>query len=128
MAGFGIGQPIRRVEDKRFLTGHGTYIEDITLPRQTHAVQVLSPHPHAKIVGIDKKAAEASPGVLCVLTGADAAAEHVGPMFPLMPEDMGGPKGFRAPRFLLATGKVRYVGERIVFIVAETIAQAQDAA
>jgi carbon-monoxide dehydrogenase large subunit len=128
MAGFGIGQPIRRVEDKRFLTGHGTYIEDIVLPRQVYAVQVLSPHAHAKIAGIDKKAAEAAPGVLCVLTGADAAAEGVGPMFPLMPEDMGGPKGFRAPRFLLATGKVRYVGERVAFVVAETTAQALDAA
>jgi carbon-monoxide dehydrogenase large subunit len=128
MAGFGIGQPIRRVEDKRFLTGHGTYIEDITLPRQAYAVQLLSPHPHAKIKRIDTSQAAAAPGVLCVLTGADAAAEQVGPMFPLMPEDMGGPKGFRAPRFLLATGKVRYVGERIVFVVADTLAQAQDAA
>ena len=128
MPGFGIGQPIRRVEDKRFLTGHGTYIEDINLPRQAYGVQVLSPHPHAKIVGIDKKAAEAMPGVLCVLTGADAVADGVGPMFPLMPEDMGGPKGFRAPRFLLATGKVRYVGERVAFVVAQTLAQAQDAA
>jgi aerobic carbon-monoxide dehydrogenase large subunit len=128
MAGFGIGQPIRRVEDKRFLTGHGTYIEDIVLPRQAYAVQVLSPHAHAKVVGIDKKKAETAPGVLCVLTGADAAAEGVGPMFPLMPEDMGGPKGFRAPRFLLATGKVRYAGERVAFVVAETQAQAQDAA
>jgi aerobic carbon-monoxide dehydrogenase large subunit len=128
MPGFGIGQPIRRVEDKRFLTGHGTYVEDINLPRQAYAVQVLSPHAHAKLGGIDKKAAEAAPGVLCVLTGADAGAEHVGPMFPLMPEDMGGPKGFRAPRFLLATGKVRYVGERVAFVVAETLAQALDAA
>jgi aerobic carbon-monoxide dehydrogenase large subunit len=128
MAGFGIGQPIRRVEDKRFLTGHGTYIEDINLPRQAYATQLLSPHAHARIVSIDKTAAEAAPGVLCVLTGADAAAEHVGPMFPLMPEDMGGPKGFRAPRFLLGTGKVRYAGERVAFVVAETQAQAQDAA
>ena len=128
MAGFGIGQPIRRVEDKRFLTGHGTYIEDINLPRQAYAVQVLSPHAHAKITGIDKSKAEKAPGVLCILTGADAAAEHVGPMFPLMPEDMGGPPGFRAPRFLLATGKARYVGERVVFVAAETMAQALDAA
>jgi aerobic carbon-monoxide dehydrogenase large subunit len=128
MAGFGIGQPIRRVEDKRFLTGHGTYIEDINLPRQAYAVQVLSPYPHARIGRIDKSKAEAAPGVLCVLTGADAAAEQVGPMFPLMPEDMGGPKGYRAPRFLLATGKVRYVGERVAFVVATSLAQAQDAA
>ncbi|MGH6989058.1 MAG: xanthine dehydrogenase family protein molybdopterin-binding subunit, partial [Stellaceae bacterium] len=128
MAGFGIGQPIRRVEDKRFLTGHGTYVDDIALPRQTYAVQVLSPHAHAKIVKIDKSKAEAAPGVLCVLTGADAADEGVGPMFPLMPEDMGGPKGYRSPRLLLATPKVRYVGERVAFVVAETLAEAQDAA
>ncbi len=75
-----------------------------------------------------RRKAEAAPGVLCVLTGADALAEGVGPMFPLMPEDMGGPKGFRAPRFLLASGKVRYAGERVAFVVAETLAQAQDAA
>lgn len=61
MAGFGIGQPIRRVEDKRFLTGHGTYIEDINLPRQAYAVQVLSPHAHAKIAGIDKRKAKPPP-------------------------------------------------------------------
>jgi carbon-monoxide dehydrogenase large subunit len=128
MAGFGIGQPIRRVEDKRFLTGHGTYIEDITLPRQAYAVNLLSPHAHAEITRIDKSKAEEAPGVLCVLTGADAAAEKVGPMFPLMPEDMGGPPGFRSPRFLLATGKARYVGERVAFVVAETLAQARDAA
>ena len=128
MAGFGIGQPIRRVEDKRFLTGHGTYIEDINLPRQAHAVNLLSPHAHAKINRIDKSKAEKAPGVLCILTGADAGAEKVGPMFPLMPEDMGGPPGFRAPRFLLATGKVRYVGERVAFVVAETQEQARDAA
>jgi carbon-monoxide dehydrogenase large subunit len=128
MAGFGIGQPIRRVEDKRFLTGHGTYIEDITLPRQAYAYQLLSPHAHARIVRIDKRKAETAPGVLCVLTGADAAAEQVGPMFGMMPEDTGGPKGYRAPRQVLAMGKVRYVGERVAFVVAETKAQAQDAA
>jgi carbon-monoxide dehydrogenase large subunit len=128
MTKFGIGQPVRRVEDTRFLTGRGRYVEDINLPRQAHGIVVLSPHAHARIVRIDAAKALASPGVLCVLTGDDIARDHIGGFAPLMPEDMGGPKGFRAVRPVLAVGKVRHVGDRVAFVVAETLEQARDAA
>ena len=125
---FGIGQPVRRVEDQRFLTGAGRYVDDIDLPRQCYGVLVLSPHAHARIRRIDVSKAAAAPGVLCVLTGADAQADGIGSLPPLMPEDMGGPKGFRTMRPLLASDKVRAVGDRVAFVVAETLAQARDAA
>jgi CO/xanthine dehydrogenase Mo-binding subunit len=73
MAKFGIGQAVRRVEDQRFLLGRGRYVDDINLPGQCHGVTVLSPHAHARIKRVDVSRAKAAPGVLCVLTGADAA-------------------------------------------------------
>ena len=125
---FGIGQPVRRVEDQRFITGRGSYVDDIDLPRQCYGVVVMSPHAHARIVNIDTSKAVAAAGVLCVLTGKDAAADGIGPLVGPMPEDMGGPKGYRAPRPLLAADKVRAVGDRVAFVVAESLRQAQDAA
>ena len=78
MAGkFGIGQAVRRVEDQRFLTGHGHYIDDIDLPGQAFGALVLSPHAHARIKRIDVAKAKAAPGVLAVLTGADMEAAAV---------------------------------------------------
>jgi carbon-monoxide dehydrogenase large subunit len=77
MAKFGVGQPVRRVEDQRFLTGQGRYVDDIVLPGMAHACNVLSPHAHAKIRKIDVSKAKAAPGVLLVLTGADVAAEKI---------------------------------------------------
>ncbi len=74
MAKFGIGQAVRRVEDQRFLLGQGRYVDDISLPGLCHGVTVLSPHAHARITRIDVAKAKAAPGVLCVLTGADAVA------------------------------------------------------
>ncbi|HTV35903.1 MAG TPA: molybdopterin cofactor-binding domain-containing protein, partial [Xanthobacteraceae bacterium] len=125
---FGIGQPVPRVEDPRFITGRGRYVDDFDLPRQCHGVLVMSPHAHARIKGIDATKAKAAPGVLAVLTGADVIADKLGGLAPPMPEDMGGPKGFRTVRSILATDKVRAVGERVAFVVAETPAQARDAA
>jgi carbon-monoxide dehydrogenase large subunit len=125
---FGIGQPVPRVEDPRFITGRGRYVEDIELPRQCHGVVVMSPHAHASIKRIDTAKAKAAPGVLAVLTGADVLADKLGGLAPPMPEDMGGPKGFRTVRAILATDKVRAVGDRVAFVVAETQAQARDAA
>jgi aerobic carbon-monoxide dehydrogenase large subunit len=125
---FGIGQPVRRVEDQRFITGRGSYVDDIALPRQCYGVVVMSPHAHARIVSIDSSKAVAAEGVLCVLTGKDAAADGIGPLVGPMPEDMGGPKGYRARRPLLAADKVRAVGDRVAFVVAESPRQAQDAA
>src|SRR3954464_8606285 len=129
MAKFGIGQAVRRVEDQRFLTGQGRYVDDIVLPGMCHGVTVLSPHAHAKIKRIDTAKAKAAPGLLCVLTGADAAADKLGAMTAaLMPEDFGAPKGHRTFQPLLVSDRVRYVGDRVAFVVAETLSQARDAA
>jgi carbon-monoxide dehydrogenase large subunit len=129
MAKFGIGQAVRRVEDQRFLQGLGRYVEDISLPGQCYGVTVLSPHAHARIKRVDVTKAKAAPGVLCVLTGADAAAEKLGSFTAhLMPEDFGAPKGHRTFQPVLNAEKVRFVGDRIAFVVAETLTQARDAA
>jgi aerobic carbon-monoxide dehydrogenase large subunit len=126
---FGIGQAVRRVEDQRFVTGGGQYVADITLPRQCHAVAVRSPHAHAVIRRIDVSAARAAPGVVSVLTGADAAADKVAGIPPFfMPDSWGGPKGFPTTRPVLVAGRVRFVGDHVAFVVAETEAQARDAA
>ena len=126
---FGIGQPITRKEDPRFLTGHGRFVADIDLARQAHAVFVFSPHAHARIRAIDKGAAEQAPGVHAVLTGQDWAADGLGTLDPeVMPEDMGGPKGYRTKRPPLAIDRVRYVGERIAVVIAASEALARDAA
>ena len=128
-ARFGIGQAMRRVEDQRFLLGTGRYVDDINLPRQAYGVAVLSSHAHALIKSIDTSEALASDGVLCVLTGADAVAEGFGGLPPkFMPEDMGGPKGYRTSRPLLVSERVRCVGDRVAYVVAETRAQAIAAA
>ena len=129
MVKFGIGQPVRRVEDRRFLTGRGRYVDDITLPKQCHGVLVLSPHAHARLRRVDIARARAAAGVLCVLTGADAVAEKLGGFTSfLMPEDLGAPAGFRTFWPPLAADKVRCVGDRIAFVVAETPEAARDAA
>jgi len=124
---FGIGQPVPRIEDPRFITGRGRYVDDFDLPQQCHGVAVMSPHAHARIKRIDTAKAQAAPGVLAVLTAADAAADKLGGFAPPMPEDMGGPKGFRTVRAILEGNKVRTVGDRVAFVVAETATQARDA-
>jgi carbon-monoxide dehydrogenase large subunit len=129
MAKFGIGQAVRRVEDRRFLLGQGRYVDDISLPGQCYGVTVLSPHAHARIKRIDVAKAKAAPGVLCVLTGADALAEQLGSFTAhLMPEDFGAPKGHRTFQPVLIADKVRFVGDRVAFVVADTLTQARDAA
>ena len=126
---FGIGQPVTRKEDRRFLTGEGRYVADIDLARQAHAVFVLSPHAHARIATLDKVAAEQLPGVYAVLTGEDWTADGLGTLDPeFMAEDMGGPKGFRSKLPPLAEDRVRYVGERVAVVIATTEALARDAA
>jgi aerobic carbon-monoxide dehydrogenase large subunit len=129
MAKFGIGQAVRRVEDQRFLLGKGQYVDDISLPGQCHGVLVLSPHAHARIKRIDVSKAKAAPGVLCVLSGADAKSEGLGSFSAhLMPEDVGAPKGYRTFQPLLVSDMVRFVGDRVAFVVAETLTAARDAA
>jgi carbon-monoxide dehydrogenase large subunit len=126
---FGIGQPVKRKEDARFLTGRGRYVADIDLARQAHAVFVFSPHAHARIGTVDKSAAEHAPGVYAVLSGEDWAADGLGTLDPeVMAEDMGGPTGFRTKRPPLAIDRVRYVGDRVAVVIAATEAQARDAA
>ena len=78
MKQFGIGQPVRRVEDRRFLTGRGHYLDDIARPRQAHAVMLRSPHANARIRAMDTNAAAAMPGVIAVLTGADLEQDGIG--------------------------------------------------
>src|SRR6187549_2891730 len=129
MSRFGIGQPVRRVEDQRFLTGRARFVDDMQLPHMLHGAVVMSPHAHARIRGIDIRAACDLPGVALVLTGEDLKREGLGGIPPLfMPEDMGGPKGYRTFRPLLEAAKVRYVGDRVAFVVADTPEQARIAA
>src|SRR4051812_38319413 len=126
---YGIGQAVRRVEDQRFLTGRARYVDDIQLPRMLHGAVVMSPHAHAKIISINIQPALEMPGVHLVLTGQDAKTENLGGIPPLfMPEDMGGPKGYRTFRPLLEPAKARYVGDRIAFVVADSPETARIAA
>lgn len=125
---FGIGQPVRRIEDQRFLTGRGRFVDDIVLPRQAYGVVVASLHGHARISRIDTSKAEKADGVLLVLTAKDLITDKIGMLIPIMPEDFGAPKGYRASRPLLSGDKARAVGDRIAFVVAETEALARAAA
>ena len=126
MSRHGIGQSAARVEDRRFLTGRSRYVDDLQLPRMLHGAVVMSPHAHARIARIDPAKALSTPGVHLVLTGEDAKREGLGGIAPLfMPEDMGGPKGYRTFRPLLEPAKARYVGDRIAFVVADTPEQAR---
>jgi carbon-monoxide dehydrogenase large subunit len=129
VARFGIGQPVTRKEDVRFLTGRGRYVADIDLVRQAYAVFLFSPHAHARIRSIDKAAAEQVPGVFAVLTGEDWAGDGLGTLSPeAMAEDMGGPQSFRTKHPPLASDRVRYVGERVAVVIAASEAGARDAA
>jgi carbon-monoxide dehydrogenase large subunit len=129
MARFGIGQAVRRVEDERFLKGAGSYVGDIALPGELFGVVVYSTQARARIKRVDASKAEAAPGVALVLTGADAISDNIGALAPAaMPEDIGGPKGYRTYRPVLCADEVRCVGDRLAFVVAETEADARDAA
>src|SRR6266581_4647073 len=126
---FGIGQPMRRHEDLRLITGRGRYTDDIILPRMTHAFVLRSPVAHAHIKRIDAAAARRMPGVLFVATGEDVRADGLGDvpcMVPLVNRD-GTPR-HDTPRPVLALGKVRHVGQPVVLVVAETLTAARDAA
>lgn len=125
---FGIGQSVTRKEDPKFLTGRGRYVSDLVMPRQTYAVFVYSTTAHADIKSIETGRAEAAPGVVAVLTGADYVADGMGPTGGVMPEDMGGPPGHRTFHMPLAIDRVRFVGERVAVVIAESEAQARDAA
>jgi carbon-monoxide dehydrogenase large subunit len=124
-----IGARIQRKEDYRFLTGAGQYTDDVALPRQSHAAFLRSPHAHAKIRKLSIEQAKAAPGVLAVYTGADLAAAKVGGLpCGWLITDVNGQPMKEPPYPALAQGKVRHVGERVAVVVAETAAQARDAA
>ncbi|MBT3536262.1 MAG: xanthine dehydrogenase family protein molybdopterin-binding subunit, partial [Rhodospirillaceae bacterium] len=129
MTKFGIGQPVKRYEDPRLLTGKGRFINDVNLAGQAQAVVVRSPHAHARIVSIDTSSARAAPGVLAVYTGEDVATDGLGTMAPTVQRKRpdGGPM-FARSHPGLALGWVRYVGDPFALVVAETLMQAKDAA
>ena len=124
-----IGKSVKRLEDKRFITGKGNYTDDIVLPGMTHGYILRSPYAHARIVRIDTSAAEATPGVVAVITGKDIAATGV----------VGVPTGWQVnfrngdtmkepPHPLLVTDKALHVGDGIAFVIAESRELAKDAA
>src|SRR5258708_15485110 len=126
---FGVGQPVRRFEDQTLITGQGRYTDDIKLDRMAQAYVLRAQAAHANIRKIDAAAAGKMPGVLLVLTGDDLIADGLGDIpchAPLNNRD-GSPRR-DTPRPALATAKVRHVGQPVAFVVAETLAQAQDAA
>ena len=126
---FGVGQPVPRKEDPTLLRGEGRYSDDVNLAGQAHAVMVRSPVAHGVLRGIDIETASAMPGVLAILTAADLDAAGFGPLrCPMnLPQRDGSPMK-TPPRPSLAVGKVRYVGEAVACVVAETAVQAKDAA
>ncbi|MBN9486828.1 MAG: xanthine dehydrogenase family protein molybdopterin-binding subunit [Alphaproteobacteria bacterium] len=124
-----IGDSPKRREDARFVTGRGTYLDDLRFDRLARATVLRSPHAHAHVRSIDVSAALSALGVLAVLTAADAAADGLGPLRPYVEANVQTGEPFRfAPQPLLATDKVRFVGEPVALVVAETLAQALDAA
>ncbi|HVV42457.1 MAG TPA: xanthine dehydrogenase family protein molybdopterin-binding subunit [Nitrobacter sp.] len=129
MQKFGVGQPVRRKEDDTLVRGKGKYTDDFNLPRQAYAWIVRSSHPHGIIRGIDTSTAKGMPGVLGVWTGTDLAAAGYNPFTCGMPlKSRDGTPLHQTHRMPLMTDKVRYVGDPVAFVVAETLAQARDAA
>ena len=129
MSTSGIGQPVRRVEDFRFITGAGQYTDDINRPGQTYAIFVRSPHAHAAIKSIDTRKAAAAPGVRAVLTGKDLAADKIGGLicgWMIHSKDGSPMKAGGHPA--LAIDRVRYVGDHVAVVIADTQHQARDAA
>jgi aerobic carbon-monoxide dehydrogenase large subunit len=127
--GEGIGAAVRRVEDARYLLGRGRYVADISLPGELHCVLVRSPHAHAAIRAIDVVPALARPGVIAAFTGADMAADNVGPMRAFwVIRSADGRSMAEPPRFALARERVRHVGEPVAAVFAENLLEAMDAA
>jgi carbon-monoxide dehydrogenase large subunit len=129
MSEFAIGQGVSRFEDPRLVRGSGRYVDDVHLPGMAYGVVLRSPHAHAKINSIDIAAAKASPGVLAIITGADWKAAGLGDL----PSHGGLKRRDGSPLFkprypVLAEDRVRWVGDCVAFVVAETVAQAMDAA
>jgi carbon-monoxide dehydrogenase large subunit len=130
MGEFGMSQPVRRTEDPRFLTGRGQYVDDIKLEGTLHGFVLRSPHAHAAIKGIDVSAAQTAPGVHLVLTGADYEAAGLGAMPYMDPPTVDWEPDciFKPAQLALATDTVRYVGDGVAFVVADSLDAAWEAA
>lgn len=136
-AGSGIGQPVRRREDLRLLTGRGRYSDDINVPGQAYAVMVRSPYAHAHIRSIDVAAACAAPGVFAVLTGRDIQGDGLRPIphsvrtghpADIALDNTDGSPPFIPPHYPMATDEVRHVGDIVAMVVATSKSAAVDAA
>jgi aerobic carbon-monoxide dehydrogenase large subunit len=126
---YGVGQPVRRKEDDTLVRGKGKYTDDFNLPRQAYAWVVRSSHAHGMIRGINTETAKAMPGVLGVWSGTDLVAAGYGPFTCALPlKSRDGTPLYQTNRTALMTDKVRYVGDPVAFVVAETLTQARDAA
>src|SRR6516165_9846942 len=129
MIKFGVGQPLRRFEDRRLLTGKGRFQDDVAMPRQAYAVFLRSPHAHAAIGAIDTRAARAAPGVVAVYTGTDYDNDGLAMPKAAMPRKKAdGSPMFAPQRPALVIDRARYVGDPVAMVIAETLAQAKDAA
>jgi aerobic carbon-monoxide dehydrogenase large subunit len=129
MGEFGIGQPVPREEDPYLVRGEGRYVDDVNLFGQARAHVLRSPHSHARIVSVDTAAAKAAPGVLLALTGNDPEFLAIGQQRPLNARKRRDGSPFCiSPQPQLARGKVRYIGQPVALVVAETLNQAKDAA
>ncbi len=127
-AKFAIGQPVHRKEDPVLLRGEGRYSDDLNLPGQAHAVVIRSTYAHGVLRGVDRAAAQAMPGVLAVLVAEDLRAGGIAHMQSSSGKNRDGSATPRPPQPALAEDKVRYVGDPVAVVVAETAAQARDAA
>ena len=125
---FGSGKSVRRIEDPALVTGRGLFTDDVSLPGQLHLVFLRSPYAHARILSVDKADAEARPGVLAIYTGAELVAAGVKAMAGVPFPRPDGQPGATAPRRALAHERVRFVGEAVAAVVAESIDQARAAA
>jgi carbon-monoxide dehydrogenase large subunit len=129
MSATGIGAAVRRKEDQRFITGKGQYTDDISRPGEAKALFIRSPHAHAKIRRIDAKAASTMPGVVAVLTGEQLAADKIGNLIcGWMIHSKDGTPMKMSAHPAIASGKACYVGDPVALVVADTLAQAKDAA
>src|SRR6516162_4319378 len=124
-----IGQSVRREEDLRLLKGKGRYVDDVREPLEARGYVLRSPHAHARIITLDVRQAKTAPGVLAVLTGEDLRRRGLGTLMPgVRRRRRNGAPAFACPQPLLAQSRVRYIGDPVAFIVAETSNQAKDAA
>ena len=132
MVKYGVGQPVRRTEDPRLLTGRGKFNDDISRDGEAIGFVLRSPHAHADIRSIDSTRAAGMPGVLAVLTGRDLADDGIGtfpgppPFFASLTKPDGSPLIY-PPQYALTSDRVRYVGDPVAFVIAETLDQARDA-